>query len=123
MKAEYVTAVLTGQVTLPELAQRYEWFDTWEKMLKAKEHYADKYHYLGDGSDQWDYCRFLARESGLIFYSSSSSSAHGGGGCYRANMDAYITMLSEIYEDNIAHRPVCPGASDVYRERKYTVNL
>ena len=117
---------------LPSIAQRYAWLGQFEAKLKQARYFEEKYHYLGDGDDQWEYCRFLARESGLIGEDRDAEGDGGGGDCAdnrrssrRAtaeSVDSYLRLIQEIYNDNIAHRPAYPGALDCYRERRYRVN-
>lgn len=94
--------------------------------------YTTKYHYLG-GAPQWTYCRFLAQQSGLISSTSVDGDATGRHSTSPPteppqrtySQDAherYLRMLEAVYEDNMAHRVLYPGAPDTYRERVYSVN-
>lgn len=38
------------------------------------------------------------------------------------DMSRYIDLLEEIYNDNMQHRPMYPGDSDSFRNRRYKVN-
>jgi hypothetical protein len=60
-----------ASLTLPSQEQQRQWLREYELALLAKGYSDDKYHYMGDGDDQWRYCRFLATEAGLMSNSSS----------------------------------------------------
>lgn len=140
--------MLTGKATLPSREQQESWLAQREAELRRRGQFAEKYHYLGDGSDQWDYCRWMAREAGLLSYdqqvvvctdetaaqdpsvgaklespiadASSTTTTTTTGTCYDVNR--YISLMEGIYNDNVAHRPVYPGAPDTYRERRYHID-
>jgi hypothetical protein len=123
--AEYVAAVFSGCAVLPNVAERFAWLAQFEAKLKQMRYFEEKYHYLGDGDDQWEYCRFLARESGLIREGQRAAGGVDNNSCCSSSAERvsrYIRLMQEIYEDNIAHRPVYPGAPDSYRERRYYIN-
>jgi hypothetical protein len=100
-----------------------------EKELRQKGFFDDKYHYLG-GPAQWDYCRTLTElfapsgRAGSCVSSTtpSSSSSSSANEDESARLQAYITMLQQIYEDNSARRPAFTGAPDTYRSRRYSID-
>lgn len=112
-----MAAVLQGRVVLPNLAHRYRWLARFEANLTDRRFYEDKYHYLGDGTDQWEYCRCLARVAGL-------PGTSGDAGCCKTRYHAltHIAVMEAIYDDNAAHRFREPGAPDTYRARHYAVD-
>jgi hypothetical protein len=120
--AEYAAAVFSGRAVLPNLAQRCAWLAQFEAKLTQTRYFGEKYHYLGDGDDQWEYCRILARESGLMEERPGAEDSGSAEDSESSRVGRYIRLMQEIYNDNIAHRPVCPGAPDTYRKRRYRVN-
>ena len=125
--AQYVTAVLSGRTLLPSTDEQYHWLESFQSHLRATGLYHTKYHFLG-GPPQWEYCKFLAEQSGLIaspgdkqgnMESVSSKTTTS----YSQQQHAqYLHMLEAIYEDNMVHRVMYPGAPDTYRERVYSVD-
>jgi hypothetical protein len=71
--AEYLAALYLqrASLSLPSQEQQRQWLREYELALLAKGYSDDKYHYMGDGDDQWRYCRFLATEAGLMGSSSN----------------------------------------------------
>ncbi len=131
-----MAAVFSGRASLPSVSEQYEWLAKFEENLQLAGGKDTKYHYLG-GPEQWDYCRFLAKESGLITDTNSDTDTVAETG----NADSstaivsvpgtthsafqhsrYLRMLQAIYDDNMKHRVLYPGAPDTYRERVYTVD-
>ena len=64
--AEWVAAVFSQRCHLPSQLTQFDWLHEWERTLQKQGRYKEKYHYLGENDDQWEYCRFLASESGLM---------------------------------------------------------
>eukprot|EP01032_Pedospumella_encystans_P008530 gene8530-10115_t len=126
-QAQYVAAVLSGRTPLPSTDDKYLWLETLETYLRATGMYSTKYHFLG-GPPQWDYCKFLAEQSGLIAKSGDKvgimeSVSTTTTTSYSQQQHAqYLQMLETIYDDNMIHRVLYPGAPDTYRERVYTVD-
>ena len=125
--AQYVVTALSGRTPLPSTDKQYRWLETFESQLHATGMYNTKYHFLG-GPPQWDYCRFLAEQSGLIAelgdkQGNRKSVSTTTTTSYSQQQHAqYLHMLEAIYDDNMIHRVLYPGAPDTYRERVYSVN-
>lgn len=90
-----------------------------EDELRQKGLFEEKYHYLG-GPVQWDYCRALTELFAPHGREEPPSSFMEEG--ESARLQAYITMLQQIYEDNSARRPAFTGAPDTYRSRRYSID-
>jgi hypothetical protein len=130
LAAEYASAVLSGRCTLPSLAQRHRWLSRYEANLKARGFYDDKYHYLGDDTDQWEYCRLLARLAhlpGTAGAAAAESQPQQQDENHSSEINArnynsmtHIAVMEGIYDDNAAFRFQEPGAPDTYR--RYRVN-
>ena len=106
-----------GRVSLPAIEERRRLMREEEDELHRRGLFHEKYHYLG-GAAQWDYCRALAE----LFAPSIESSPSMEGEGESARLQAYVTMLQQIYEDNSARRPPFTGAPDAYRSRRYRID-
>eukprot|EP01032_Pedospumella_encystans_P011056 gene11056-12889_t len=126
-QAQYVAAVFSGRTPLPSTDEQYQWLEAFESHLRATGMYYTKYHFLG-GPPQWEYCKFLAEQSGLIAelgekQGNMESVSTTTTKTYSQQQHAqYLHMLEAIYDDNMVHRVLYPGAPDTYRERVYSVN-
>ena len=125
--AQYVAAVFFGRTLFPCTDEQYHWLESFESHLRATGMYHTKYHFLG-GPPQWEYCKYLAEQSGLIAtlgdkednrksVSTATTTSYS-----QQHHAQYLHMLEAIYEDNMVHRVLYPGAPDTYRERVYLVN-
>jgi len=125
--AQYVAAIFSGRASLPSVVEQYEWLKSFESKLRDSGMYTTKYHFLG-GPPQWEYCTFLAEQSGLIAslgkdYGDMKSVWTTISTSYSQELHAqYLHMLESIYDDNMVHRVLYPGAPDTYRERVYSVD-
>eukprot|EP01036_Dinobryon_divergens_P028848 gene28848-37855_t len=132
-QARLLAALYKGEVSLPDMDERRRLLLEEEKELRQRGLFEEKYHYLG-GLAQWDYCRTLTElfapsgragscvSSTTPSSSSSSSSSSSANEDESARLQAYITMLQQIYEDNSARRPAFTGAPDTYRSRRYNID-
>ncbi len=119
--------MFSGRASLPSVADQYQWLMSFETQLRESGMYTTKYHFLG-GPPQWEYCKFLAEQSGLI---ASLDYQHGSmesvkttiaTSCSQQQHALYLRMLESIYDDNMIYRVLYPGAPDTYRERVYSVD-
>ena len=104
---------------LPCIERRLNDLQDFEKNLENQGLLNEKYHYLG-GKAQFDYCRMVAEELKKTktsnFFKSFTDSND-------VDIPRYIDLIQAVYENNARNKPPYTGASDSYRNRKFTVDF
>lgn len=104
LQAQWIATLVSGRAALPSREVMLKSIEEFEEMLRTKDLFDSKYHYMG--AEQFPYMRYLATAAGV----DSEETA------------AYIDMLEGIFLHVSANKPEYVGAPDTYRSMKYTID-
>lgn len=117
VQARVLADAITGSLELPDYSARKLWLQNKEDELKARNSLTDsKYHFLGNGHEQWDYSARLM--------SLRRKDEHGINEKNEAEVEnilKHLQVCKEIYAENRSRKPSKVGYSDSYRSISYSI--
>ena len=136
VQAMAIASAIRGRSELPSLTERQQWLQSWEPQLADRGCLNDsKYHYLGEGGEQWEYSHSLLRSAFPSRDTAADAAAAAAADVgtdgeeeERANeraelaaLTAHLRMCEQIYNENRKRKPACVGYSDTYRDVQYAI--
>jgi hypothetical protein len=117
VQARVIADAVSGSLKLPNYSNRKQWLQNKEAELKAKNSLTDsKYHYLGNGHEQWEYSARL-----ISLRSKDALSINEKKEAEVENILNHLQVCKEIYAENRSHMPSKVGYSDSYRSINYSI--